>query len=197
MHTGRALRTWQQRLSVLFTQYPLANLSQEHSQRTKLRNQRADQELEHYCAIFDINVFIFVFSGNPPKWRLYSCVASTENTLIADDVGGGIVVLSTRYFTSTSNDASGENYSDAGYYNVHFRRFVTSKTVLAKVLKIAVPIEWLSLIFRMPFMLLLSDMRQGAFYAILFSFWLIFTGEHLIDVNQQRNTLVPRFNVVH
>ena len=46
-----------------------------------------------------------------------------------------------------------------------------------------VPIEWLTLSFDMPFMLLLSDVRQGQFYAFLLSFWCIFVGEHILVSN--------------
>lgn len=42
------------------------------------------------------------------------------------------------------------------------------------------PLEYLTLIFDMPFMLLLSDIRQGVFYACLLSFWLVFAGEHML-----------------
>lgn len=52
------------------------------------------------------------------------------------------------------------------------------------------PLEYLTLIFDMPFMLLLSDIRQGIFYAMLLSFWLVFAGEHmLIQETGERNTL--------
>nr|ACJ64863.1 Evi/Wls [Schmidtea mediterranea] len=49
------------------------------------------------------------------------------------------------------------------------------------------PIEWLSLyvLFRynLSFWLVLSDIRQGGFYAMLLCFWVIFTGEHIIEDN--------------
>nr|NVI79934.1 wntless [Cucujiformia] len=52
------------------------------------------------------------------------------------------------------------------------------------------PIEYLTLNFEMPFMLLLSDVRQGIFYAMLLSFWLVFAGEHmLIQDNGCKNSL--------
>ncbi|KAJ2940875.1 hypothetical protein O0L34_g10134 [Tuta absoluta] len=42
------------------------------------------------------------------------------------------------------------------------------------------PLEYLTLQFDLPFMLLLGDIRQGVFYAMLFSFWLVFAGEHML-----------------
>ncbi|KOX73809.1 Protein wntless [Melipona quadrifasciata] len=50
------------------------------------------------------------------------------------------------------------------------------------------PLEYLTLAYDMPFMLLLGDIRQGVFYAILLSFWLVFAGEHLME-GEQRNSL--------
>lgn len=52
------------------------------------------------------------------------------------------------------------------------------------------PLEYFTLYFDMPFMLLLNDIRQGVFYAVLLSFWLVFAGEHmLIQDNGEKNTL--------
>ncbi|XP_070508972.1 protein wntless [Chironomus tepperi] len=52
------------------------------------------------------------------------------------------------------------------------------------------PLEYFSLFFEMKFMLLLSDIRQGVFYAMLCSFWLVFAGEHmLIQETGERNSL--------
>lgn len=49
------------------------------------------------------------------------------------------------------------------------------------------PFEYLTLAFDMPFMLFLGDIKQGIFYAALFSFWLVFAGEHLmINENEIR-----------
>lgn len=54
-----------------------------------------------------------------------------------------------------------------------------------------IPLEYLTLFFDMPYMLLLSDIRQGIFYAMLLSFWLVFTGEHmLIKETGERNGLI-------
>lgn len=46
------------------------------------------------------------------------------------------------------------------------------------------PLEYLSLWVEMPFMLLLGDMKQGIFYAMLLSFWLVFAGEHLMNQDE-------------
>lgn len=45
---------------------------------------------------------------------------------------------------------------------------------------ISVPLEILTLYFELPFMLFFTDIRQGIFYASLLSFWLVFSGEHLM-----------------
>ncbi|CRK99287.1 CLUMA_CG012559, isoform A [Clunio marinus] len=52
------------------------------------------------------------------------------------------------------------------------------------------PLEYLTLFVEMKFMLLLSDVRQGIFYAMLCSFWLVFAGEHmLIQESGEKNSL--------
>uniref|UniRef100_A0A673FG96 Protein wntless homolog n=1 Tax=Sinocyclocheilus rhinocerous TaxID=307959 RepID=A0A673FG96_9TELE len=45
---------------------------------------------------------------------------------------------------------------------------------------INIPVEWFSVGFNWTWMLLFGDIRQGIFYAMLLSFWIIFCGEHLM-----------------
>uniref|UniRef100_A0A8C7MMV4 Wnt ligand secretion mediator n=2 Tax=Oncorhynchus TaxID=8016 RepID=A0A8C7MMV4_ONCKI len=51
---------------------------------------------------------------------------------------------------------------------------------------INIPVEWFSVGFNWTWMLLFGDIRQGIFYAMLLSFWIIFCGEHLMD-QMERN----------
>ncbi|KAK1790716.1 hypothetical protein P4O66_014570 [Electrophorus voltai] len=53
---------------------------------------------------------------------------------------------------------------------------------------INIPVEWFSIGFDWTWMLLFGDIRQGVFYAMLLSFWIIFCGEHLMD-QSERNRL--------
>ncbi|XP_047035669.1 protein wntless [Helicoverpa zea] len=55
------------------------------------------------------------------------------------------------------------------------------------------PIEYLTLHFDLPFMLLLGDIRQGLFYATLFSFWLIFAGEHMLIQDASAQSSVKQY----
>ena len=45
---------------------------------------------------------------------------------------------------------------------------------------INIPVEWFSIGFNWTWMLLFGDIRQGIFYSMLLSFWIIFCGEHLM-----------------
>uniref|UniRef100_A0A3P8T8Q1 Wnt ligand secretion mediator n=1 Tax=Amphiprion percula TaxID=161767 RepID=A0A3P8T8Q1_AMPPE len=46
---------------------------------------------------------------------------------------------------------------------------------------INIPVEWFSVGFNWTWMLLFGDIRQGIFYSMLLSFWIIFCGEHLME----------------
>lgn len=50
---------------------------------------------------------------------------------------------------------------------------------------INIPVEWFSIGFDWTWMLLFGDIRQGIFYAMLLSFWIIFCGEHLMDQTER------------
>ena len=56
------------------------------------------------------------------------------------------------------------------------------------LLQLDFPIDWLSIFVGTPVILFISDIRQGLFYVGLLSFWVIFTGEHLIR-KSERNLL--------
>ncbi|XP_063591551.1 protein wntless-like [Penaeus indicus] len=49
------------------------------------------------------------------------------------------------------------------------------------------PLEYLTLAFDCPWMLLVSDVIQGIFYASLMSFWLIFVGNHFVDAKKSKS----------
>ncbi|KAI1302406.1 Protein wntless [Halotydeus destructor] len=63
------------------------------------------------------------------------------------------------------------------------------KTLIEKMLcvlgiaitQLNLPLELLSLRFDLPFNNFFGDFRQGLLYSALLSFWIIFTGEHLLD----------------
>ncbi|KAI2667427.1 hypothetical protein H4Q32_003903 [Labeo rohita] len=50
---------------------------------------------------------------------------------------------------------------------------------------INIPVEWFSVGFNWTWMLLFGDIRQGIFYAMLLSFWIVFCGEHLMDQTER------------
>lgn len=52
-----------------------------------------------------------------------------------------------------------------------------------------IPIELLTLFIEIPFMTFLNDLRQGVFYCVLLSFWIIFVGEHLLDGTRKNSNL--------
>lgn len=51
------------------------------------------------------------------------------------------------------------------------------------------PVELLTLFIEIPFMTFLNDLRQGIFYCVLLSFWIIFVGEHLLDGTRKNSKL--------
>lgn len=61
--------------------------------------------------------------------------------------------------------------------------FVLLRVIFALGLSMAfldMPVEWLSMGFEWTWMLLFEDAQQGALYSVLFCFWIIFCGEHLM-----------------
>lgn len=77
-------------------------------------------------------------------------------------------------------------------------RSLTRNTILIERLLIGLgatltqlnfPFESLTLYFDLPFMMFLNDLRQGVFYCVLLSFWIIFVGEHLLDGNRKNSQL--------
>uniref|UniRef100_A0A8B9SFR0 Wnt ligand secretion mediator n=1 Tax=Anas platyrhynchos TaxID=8839 RepID=A0A8B9SFR0_ANAPL len=60
---------------------------------------------------------------------------------------------------------------------------------------INIPVEWFSIGFDWTWMLLFGDIRQGIFYAMLLSFWIIFCGEHMmVGVTERKVVAVSVFS---
>ncbi|KAG9469651.1 hypothetical protein GDO78_019998, partial [Eleutherodactylus coqui] len=55
---------------------------------------------------------------------------------------------------------------------------------------INIPVEWFSIGFNWTWMLLFGDIRQGIFYVMLLSFWIIFCGEHMMDQSERNRISV-------
>ncbi|XP_053325727.1 protein wntless homolog [Spea bombifrons] len=55
---------------------------------------------------------------------------------------------------------------------------------------INIPVEWFSIGFDWTWMLLFGDIRQGIFYSMLLSFWIIFCGEHMMDQSDRNRISV-------
>ncbi|XP_018422821.1 PREDICTED: protein wntless homolog isoform X2 [Nanorana parkeri] len=53
-----------------------------------------------------------------------------------------------------------------------------------------IPVEWFSIGFNWTWMLLFGDIRQGIFYVMLLSFWIIFCGEHMMDQSERNRISV-------
>jgi hypothetical protein len=75
------------------------------------------------------------------------------------------------------------------WFTKRLRQLHRETTLLEKTLivlgcaltQLNIPIEYLSLWFDLEFMSFICDLRQGIFHCALLSFWIIFTGEHLLD----------------
>lgn len=52
------------------------------------------------------------------------------------------------------------------------------------------PLELLNLYYDITYMTFLNDLRQGIFYFILFTFWIIFVGEHLTDTTRKESRIL-------
>jgi hypothetical protein len=77
------------------------------------------------------------------------------------------------------------------WFTKRLRQLHRETTLLEKTLivlgcaltQLNIPIEYLSLWFDLEFMSFICDLRQGIFHCALLSFWIIFTGEHLLVFN--------------
>ncbi|CAK9303046.1 unnamed protein product [Gordionus sp. m RMFG-2023] len=90
-----------------------------------------------------------------------------------------------RVVTSSGlNDGKRSETYESGSVAVKSSPSLLEYTILAlasAMTLLNMPVDVFSLWFDMPYMLFFGDIRQGIFYVVLFVFWIIFCGEHLID----------------